>query len=101
MEVQEVAARAVKLRKDAVEQYKNGGRADLAEKENAEIEILSEYMPAQMDEAEVRAQVKGIISALGATSKAEAGKVMGAAMGKLKGQADGTLVKRIVEEELK
>jgi uncharacterized protein YqeY len=100
-EVQEVAARAIKQRRDAAEQYQSGGRADLAEKENAEIEILAGYMPAQMDELEVRVRVKGIISSLGATGKAETGKVMGAAMGKLKGRADGNLVKKIVEEELK
>ncbi|MDR3559697.1 MAG: GatB/YqeY domain-containing protein [Candidatus Pacebacteria bacterium] len=100
-EVQEVAARAVKLRNDAIVQYENGGRPELAEKEKREVEILSTYLPEQMDESETRAQVKEIISSLGATSKSEMGKVMGAAMGKLKGQADGNLVKKIVEEELK
>lgn len=99
-EVQEVIRRAVKQRKDAVEQYRSGGREDLATKENAEIEVLSAYLPAQLDEAAVRAAVKEAIAAAGATGPAEIGKVMGPLMGELKGQADGSLVKRLVEEEL-
>lgn len=99
-EVLEVINRAVKQRRDAIEQYKSGGREDLAEKENAEVEILSAYMPPQMSEEEVAAEVKKIIAETGATSKAETGKVMGAAMGRLKGKADGNIVKKIVEENL-
>jgi uncharacterized protein YqeY len=99
-EVQEVIQRAVKQRRDAVAQYAAGGRPELAEKENAEIKILMEYMPAQMGEDQVRAIVKEVIAATGATSKADIGKVMGQAMGRLKGQTDGNVVKKIVEEEL-
>ncbi len=99
-EVREVIAKAIKQRKDAVSQFEAGGRADLAEKEKAEVEILSVYMPEQLGEDEVRKIVKEVIANSGATSKAEIGKVMGPAMGKLKGQADGNLVKKIVEEEL-
>lgn len=100
-EVQEVIARAVKQRRDSVEQYKSGGREDLAEKESKEIEILLGYLPAQLGEDKVREIVKEIIAEIGAVSKAEIGKVMGAAMGRLKGQADGNVVKKIVEEELR
>jgi len=100
-EVQAVIARAVKQRRDSVEQYKAGGRPELAEKETKEIEILSAYMPAQLGEEEVRKIVKEVITQTGAASKADIGKVMGQAMGKLKGQADGNLVKKMVEEELK
>lgn len=99
-EVQEVIARAVKQRKDSVAQYTAGGRAELAEKENKEIEILTAYMPEQMGEDKIREVVKEIIAATGANSKTDIGKVMGAAMGKLKGQADGNDVKRIAEELL-
>ncbi len=99
-EVQEVAMRAVKQRRDAAEQYKAGGREDLVEKENAEIAILLGYMPSQMSEAEATAEIEKIIASLGVTSKADIGKVMGAAMGALKGQIDGNLVKKIVEEKL-
>lgn len=99
-EVQGVIAKAIKQRKDSVEQYNAGGRADLAEKENREIEILSAYMPEQMSEEKVREIVKATLVEIGATSKAEMGKAMGPIMGKLKGQADGNLVRKIVEEEL-
>lgn len=99
-EIMEVISRAVKQRKDSASQYQTGGRMDLAEKEKKEIEILMEYMPKQMGEADVRAAVKEIIVESGAKSKAEIGKVMGAAMARLKGQADGNLVKKIAEEEL-
>jgi uncharacterized protein YqeY len=99
-EVMDVIARAVKQRKDAVTQYEAGGRPKLAEKELQEVEILMAYMPAQMSEEAVRTIVAEIITQSGVTSKTEIGKVMGPAMAKLKGQADGNLVKKIVEESL-
>lgn len=99
-EIQEVIARAIKQRKDSITQFETGGRPELAEKEKAEIEILSGYMPEQMSEEEVRSAVKEVIVETGASSKADMGKVMGAAMGRLKGKADGNLVKKIVEELL-
>jgi uncharacterized protein YqeY len=99
-EVQEVISRAVKQRKDAAAQYIAGNRPELAEKENKEVEILLGYLPKQMDEEEVRKVVAEIIAKVGATSKADIGKVMGPVMGKLKGLADGNLVKKIVEEKL-
>jgi uncharacterized protein len=99
-EVQEVIACAVKQRKDAVTQYTTGGRPELAEKENKEIEVLMQYLPEQMSEEKVREIIQEIITQTGATSKADIGKVMGQAMGKLKGQADGNVVKKIAEELL-
>ncbi len=99
-EIQEVISRAVKQRKDAVAQYTAGGRADLAEKENKEIEILMAYLPEQMSEDSVREIVKSVISQTGAAGMSDIGKVMGPTMAKLKGQADGNLVKKIVEGEL-
>ncbi len=100
-EVQEVIARAIKQRKDSATQYVSGGREDLAQKENVEIEILSVYMPAQLSDEEARAEVLKIIAEVGAVSKSEIGKVMGKAMTVLKGKVDGNLVKKIAEEELK
>jgi uncharacterized protein len=100
-EVQEVITRAVKQRKDAAAQYAAGNRPELAEKENKEIEILLAYLPKQLSEEEVRKIVEETIAKIGATSKADIGKVMGPIMGKLKGLADGSLVKKIVEEKLK
>lgn len=99
-EVQEVIGRAVKQRRDAAAQYVAGGRPELAEKENKEIEILMAYMPEQMSEDKVREIVKEVITQTGATSKADIGKVMGQAMSRLKGQTEGNIVKKIVEEEL-
>ncbi|PIP26225.1 MAG: aspartyl-tRNA amidotransferase [Candidatus Moranbacteria bacterium CG06_land_8_20_14_3_00_40_12] len=100
-EVQEVIGRAVKQRKDAAAQYAAGNRPELAEKENQEIEILLTYLPRQFDETEVREVVEETIVQAGATSASEIGKVMGLAMKKLKGLADGNLVKKIAEEKLR
>jgi hypothetical protein len=99
-EIIEVMARAIKQRKDSMAQYESGGRADLAEKEEKEVEILLAYMPAQLSEDEIRNIVKEVISEKGAASKADIGRVMGPAMARLKGRSDGNLVKKIVEEEL-
>lgn len=99
-EVQEVVSRAIKQRRDSVEQFKAGGRTDLVEKESREIEILLSYLPAQMSDEEIRESIKEVIAAMCVSGKAEMGKVMGQAMVKLKGKAEGNKVKSIVEEEL-
>ena len=100
-EVLEVIARSVKQRNDSIQQYTNGGRLELAEKEKAELEILKSYLPEQLSEDEIRKVVKEIISATGTVSVSDMGKIMGQAMGKLKGKADGNIVRKIVGEELK
>lgn len=99
-EVIEVIKRSIKQRKDSIEQYEKGERSDLAEKEKKELEILSVYLPEQMSEEKVKEEIKKIISSVGAVSQKDFGKVMGMAMRNLKGQADGDVVKKIVEEEL-
>ncbi|EKE11856.1 MAG: hypothetical protein ACD_15C00012G0012 [uncultured bacterium] len=99
-QVLEVIGKAVKQRKDAITQYQEGGRPELAEKEKTEVEILMAYMPEQLSEEKVREAVLEIIAQTGAVSKADIGKVMGQAMNKLKGQADGNVVKKIAEESL-
>ena len=100
-EVLEVIRKAIKQRKDSIEQYEKGGRSDLAEKERKELEILSVYLPAQMDTEKIREEVKRIISETGASLPKDFGKVMGMAMKKLEGKAEGDSVKKIVQEELK
>lgn len=100
-EIIEVAKRLIKQRKESAEQYEKGGRTDLAKKEKKEAEILAGYMPEQLGEDKIREIVKQVITETGASSKMEMGKVMGQAMGRLKGLADGNLVRKIVEEELK
>ncbi|MGE5498865.1 MAG: GatB/YqeY domain-containing protein [Syntrophothermus sp.] len=91
---------AVKKRKDSAEQYRGGGRIDLAEKEEAEMNILLEYLPKQLNEEEVTAKIKDLAVQLGASTKADFPKLMPAAMKELKGMADGKMVKSIVEKVL-
>lgn len=92
-----VILRSVKQRKDSIEQFKAGGRNDLAESEEAELRILNEFMPAQMSEDEVRDAAKAKMTELGITDKSKAGQLMGALMKDLKGKADGMLVKEVIE----
>lgn len=100
-EVIEVIASEIKKRKDAIEQFGKAGRSELAESEKKEMDILMEYMPEQMPEDEVRRIIKAKIEEIGASSPAETGKVMGAVMPELKGKADGGMINKIVQEELK
>jgi uncharacterized protein YqeY len=99
--VLQIVQREVKGRRDAAEAFKSGGNAEMAAKEEAELEILMAYMPAQMSEDEVRAEVSKILSEAGINSKAEMGKAMGLIMAKLKGKADGGVINKIVGESLK
>jgi len=95
-----VIQKEAKQHKDSIEQFKNAGRQDLVDKESSELQILSAYLPAQMEESEVRKIVTETITQVNATSPADMGKVMGALMPKLKGKADGGLISKIVKEEL-
>ena len=89
-----------KKRKDAIEEFKKAGREDLVEKEEKELEVLMKYMPEQMGEEEIRKIVAKAIEETGAASVKEMGKVMGVIMPQVKGKADGSLVQKIVKEEL-
>ncbi|PIP15610.1 MAG: hypothetical protein CO003_01725 [Candidatus Portnoybacteria bacterium CG_4_8_14_3_um_filter_44_15] len=102
-EALEVISSEVKKRKDSIEQFAQGGRSDLVEKEKKELEVLMKYLPEQISEDEIRKIVKDKIEELNISSgKSEAaGKLMGAIMPQLKGKADGSLVSKIVSEELK
>ncbi|TCS94764.1 GatB/YqeY domain-containing protein [Hazenella coriacea] len=99
-EVLEVIIREIKQRKDSITQYEKAGREDLAQKEKEELAILEIYLPEQLSEQEVRSMVEQVVQELGATSKADMGKVMGAMMPKVKGRADGRLISRLVQEAL-
>ncbi|VAX19246.1 Transamidase GatB domain protein [hydrothermal vent metagenome] len=99
-EVEELIVKAVKQRRDSAEQYRNGDRIELAEKEEAEIVILKAYLPQQMGEAQIRGLVRAAVEEAGATSIKEMGKVMGLLMPKVKGKADGSTVNKIVKEIL-
>lgn len=96
----EVLMKSAKQRKESIEQFINGSRHDLAEKEEMELSIIESYLPEMMSDEEVREAVRNQISESGATNMSDMGKVMGALMAKLKGKADGALISRIVKEEL-
>jgi len=100
-EILEVIASEAKKRKDSIEQFEKGNRQDLADQEKSELKILEKYLPEQMGEDEVRKIITNKIQELGASGPQDTGKVMGAIMGQLKGKADGGLVNKIVQEELK
>lgn len=91
---------AAKKRKEAIEQYKNAGRHDLALKEENELKIILEYLPKQLSEEEIEVEVKKIIEEVGASGKGDFAKVMPVAAKSLKGKADGNIVRKIVEKLL-
>lgn len=92
--------RAMKTRKESARQYREGGREDLAVKEDKEVELVSVYLPQALGEEELGALVDQAISEVGAESKKDMGKVMKAVMPKTKGRADGKMVQKMVMERL-
>ena len=90
-----------KMRRESIEAFTKGGRAELAAKESKELEILESYLPKQLDEDSVRAAAQRAIAETGATGPKEQGKVMQKLMAELKGQADGGMVSRVVSQLLK
>ena len=95
----QIINKMIKQRNDSISQFKNGGRNDLAEKEEKEVEILSKYKPAQLSDEEITSKVKEVIEQSGATSMQDIGKVMGI-LKSLSGSADMGLVSKIVKDEL-
>lgn len=96
-----VIKRAVKQRKDSIEQFTKGGREDLATAEKAELAILETFLPKMMTEEEIKKVVEEKIKNTGTIDKTKIGMFIGGIMKDLKGQADGALVKKIVEELVK
>ncbi|MFH1457124.1 MAG: GatB/YqeY domain-containing protein [Patescibacteria group bacterium] len=94
----QVLKREVKKRKDSVEQYENGGRSELAEKEKQELEIIQAYLPEEMSEEEVKKIIEEVVSGIGEVAPSQFGQIMSQAMAKVKGKADGNLVSKIVKE---
>lgn len=90
----------VKQRKDSLEIFQQQQRTDLAQKEQEEIAIIEKFLPAQLSPEEIRGEVQKIISATGASSPADMGKVMGSATKQLAGKADGKTISTIVKELL-
>jgi uncharacterized protein YqeY len=95
-----VIASYAKQRRDSIEAYRNGGKEDLAAKEEAELAIIQQYLPAQMSEEAIRRVVAGAIAESGAASAKDMGSVMKIVMPRLKGEADGAVVSRILRELL-
>ena len=89
-----------KQRKDSLTIYKEQGREDLAVIEEEELVIIEQFLPAQMSEDEVKAEIEAIMSQTGASSMKDMGKVMGMANGKMKGRADGKMIAGMVKKLL-
>ena len=95
-----VISKEVKMRRYSIEEFQKGGREDLVEKTQAEIDVLLPYLPAQLSEDEVRELVKAAVEQTGAATPKDMGKVMGVLMPKVKGRADGKMVNTIVKSFL-
>lgn len=95
-DVIEVLRRGIRTRRESVEQYQKGNRADLAAAEQSQIAVIDEFLPPEVDPAEIRAAVREAI----ASGAGEMGKVMGRVMPQFKGRADGKVINAIVREEL-
>jgi uncharacterized protein len=96
----ELLVQLAKQRKDAIEQYQQVGRDDLAAQEAQELAIIEEYLPSQLSDAEIASIIEAIVAQVGATSIKDIGKVMGPAMQQLKGKADGKKVQEMVKAKL-
>jgi uncharacterized protein YqeY len=91
---------SAKRRRESIEAFKEGDRADLVEKEEAELAVLQEYLPEQLSPDEIRGVVEEVVNAVGAESASDLGKVMKELMPRLRGRADGKLVNEIVRQVL-
>ncbi len=96
----QIINKMIKQRNDSISQFKSGGRDDLADKEQQEVDILSKYKPEQLSEEEIAARVKEAIQDSEASSMKDIGKVMGILKSSLAGSADMGMVSKIVKDEL-
>jgi len=99
-QVGQIVKSEIKKRKESIEAFVSGGREELAQKEEVEIEILNQFMPAQMSEEEVRATVSAIVDGLSDDQKENFGMTMGMVMRELNGKADGGLISKVLKELL-
>lgn len=95
-----VVKKQVKQRQDSIEQFKNGGRQDLAQKETGELEVLKSYLPQQLSEDKIRAIIEEAVKETGACGPQDMGKLMKALLPKLSGGADNKLVSELVKNRL-
>lgn len=96
----ELLSQQAKQRRDSIEQFKNAGRDDLADKEKQELAIIETYLPEQVSDSELEIIIDEIIANSGAASVKDLGKVMGLAMKQLKGKADGKKIQALVKSKL-
>ena len=96
----QIINKMIKQRNDSISQFKEGGRDDLADKEQKEVDILSKYKPQQLSEEEITSKVIGAIKESGADSMQDIGKVMGLLKSSLAGSADMGIVSKIVKDQL-
>jgi hypothetical protein len=99
-DVMAVIQREAKKRRDAMDEFDKGGRAEMAANEKAELEVLSEFLPKALSAEELESLVRGVITEIGATSKKDMGAVMKAAQAKIDGRADGKSVSALVSRLL-
>ena len=99
-DVMVVIQREAKKRRDAMDEFEKGGRAEMAANEKAELEVLSEFLPKALSAEELESLVRGVITEIGATSKKDMGAVMKAAQAKIDGRADGKSVSALVSRLL-
>ena len=99
-EITAIIAKLVKQRSDSIEQYVAGNRQDLADKEQAEIDVFSAYLPKPLSEEEIHAIIDEAIAAVGATGMAAMGKVMGAVKPKVMGRADMGKISAMIKQKL-
>ncbi|HTG36677.1 MAG TPA: GatB/YqeY domain-containing protein [Thermoanaerobaculia bacterium] len=92
--------KAIKQREDSISQYRAGGREELAAKEEAELATLGAYLPAQVDEGQIRAAVEEIVTAQGLSGPAAMGAIMKGVMARFGSSADGSTINRIAREVL-
>jgi len=96
-EVLSVLSKEAKIRRESVEQFAEGGRKDLVDEQEIELEILKQYLPTQLSEEEIEARAREVAAEVGATSLSQMGDVMRVLMPQLKGRADGQLVSTVVK----
>ncbi len=99
-DVRALLAKEAKQRKDSIQQYEEGGREDLADKEKQELEIIQSYLPERLADEELEELIDEVIEEIGARDMSDMGQVMGKIMPEVRGRADGSKVQELVQEKL-
>jgi uncharacterized protein YqeY len=100
IDINQVLQRAVKIRKEAIEMYRQGNRQDLVDKESRELQIIGKYLPEQIAEDDLKGLIAEIITSLNLSSEKDLGRLMSAIMPKVQGKADGKIVQQLARHAL-